>query len=83
MGGLLLGVNTLYRLFCFFKLFIIGGKELTTIGHKSALLGLIQQLYVTDGCETPCYSRTDTPRAKKERSRHIASPPQLQLEEGL
>ncbi len=79
MGGLLLGVNTLYRLFCFFKLFIIGGKELTNIRHKSALLGLIQQLYVTDGCET---QRTDTPRAK-ERSRHIASPPQLQLEEGL
>ncbi len=27
MGGLILGVNTLYRVFCFFKLFIIGGKE--------------------------------------------------------
>ncbi len=29
MGGLILGVNTLYRLFCFFKLFPISGKELT------------------------------------------------------
>ncbi len=28
MGGLILGVNTLYRVFCFFKLLIIGGKEL-------------------------------------------------------
>ncbi len=28
MGGLILGVITLYRVFCFFKLFIIGGKEL-------------------------------------------------------
>ncbi len=28
MGGLTLGVNTLYRVFCFFKLFIIGGKGL-------------------------------------------------------
>ncbi len=28
MGGLILGVNTLYRLFRFFKVFIIGGKEL-------------------------------------------------------
>ncbi len=24
MGGLILGVNTLYRLFCFFKLFLMG-----------------------------------------------------------
>ncbi len=29
MGGLTLGVNTLYRVFCFFKLFIIGGKRLS------------------------------------------------------
>ncbi len=29
MGGLILGVNTLYRVVCFFKLFIIGGKGLT------------------------------------------------------
>ncbi len=28
MGGLILGVNTLYRFVCFFKLFIIGGKGL-------------------------------------------------------
>ncbi len=29
MGGLILGVNTLYRLFCFFKLFPMVGKELS------------------------------------------------------
>ncbi len=28
MGGLILGVNTLNRVFCFFKLFIIGCKGL-------------------------------------------------------
>ncbi len=28
MGGLIVGVNTLYRLFCFFKLFPIVGKGL-------------------------------------------------------
>jgi len=26
MGGLILGVNTLYRVFCFFKLFLMVGK---------------------------------------------------------
>ncbi len=29
VGGLILGVNTLYRLFCFFKLFPMIGKGLT------------------------------------------------------
>ncbi len=29
MGGLIPGVNTLYRLFCFFKLFAMVGKGLT------------------------------------------------------
>ncbi len=29
MGGLILGVNTSYRLFCFFKLFPMVGKGLT------------------------------------------------------
>ncbi len=28
MEGLILGVNTLYRVFCFFKLFIVSSKEL-------------------------------------------------------
>ena len=28
MGVLILGVNTLYRLFCFFKLFLMAGKGL-------------------------------------------------------
>ncbi len=27
VGCLILGVNTLYRVFCYFKLFIIGGKN--------------------------------------------------------
>ncbi len=31
MGGLILGVNTLYRVGCFFKLFIIGGKGLKEV----------------------------------------------------
>ncbi len=31
MGGVILGVNTLYRLFCFFKLFPVVGKGLNTI----------------------------------------------------
>ncbi len=30
MGDLVLGVNTLYRLFCFFKLFPVVGKGLNT-----------------------------------------------------
>ena len=29
MGVIILGVNTLYRLFCFFKLFLMVGKGLT------------------------------------------------------
>ncbi len=36
MGGLILGVNTLYRLFCFFKLFPMVGKGL--IGMHIAYL---------------------------------------------
>ncbi len=31
MEGLILGVNTLYRFFCFFKLFPMVGKGLTNI----------------------------------------------------
>ncbi len=31
MEGLILGVNTLYRLFCFFKLFPTVGKGLTIV----------------------------------------------------
>ncbi len=37
MGGLILGVNTLYRLFCFFTLFLMVGKGLTdtySCGHS-------------------------------------------------
>ncbi len=33
-GGLIPGVNTLYRLFCFFKLFPMVGKGLKGQGHK-------------------------------------------------
>ena len=29
IGGLILGVNTLYMFFCFFKLFAVVGNELT------------------------------------------------------
>ncbi len=35
MGGLILGVNTLYRLFCFFKLFPMVGKGLTLPTHTT------------------------------------------------
>ena len=31
MGVLILGVNTLYRLFCFFKLFVMVGKGLINV----------------------------------------------------
>ncbi len=35
MEGLILGVNTLYRLFCFFKLFPMVGKGLTHFTNHS------------------------------------------------
>ncbi len=43
MGGLILGVNTLYRLFCFFKLFpVVGtGLSLVMLVTDSGLIGLI------------------------------------------
>ena len=31
MGGLILGVNTLYMLFCFFKLLAVVGNELRIV----------------------------------------------------
>ncbi len=34
MGGLILGVNTLYRLFCFFKLFPMVGKGLSSSSQQ-------------------------------------------------
>ncbi len=37
MGGLILGVNTLYRLFCSFKLFPMVGKGLTDTPHLRKL----------------------------------------------
>ncbi len=37
MGGLILGVNTLYRVFCFLKLFIIGGKKSLINSHKQSI----------------------------------------------
>ncbi len=40
MGGLILGVNTLYRLFCFFKLFPMVGKGLINIFQDINLLKL-------------------------------------------
>ncbi len=38
MGGSILGVNTLYRLFCFFKLFSLVGKGLKHTGVKPSLV---------------------------------------------
>ena len=38
MGGLILGVNTLYRFFCFFKLFLMVGNGLTLLKHISKVL---------------------------------------------
>ena len=35
IGGLILGVNTLYMFFCFFKLFAVVGNELML--HKSSI----------------------------------------------
>ncbi len=41
MEGLILGVNTLYRVFCFIKLFIVGSKELKIHVH-----GIVVYSYV-------------------------------------
>ncbi len=38
MGGLILGVNTLYRLFRFFKLFPMVGKGLTSRNATGSLI---------------------------------------------
>ncbi len=38
MGGVILGVSTLYRLFCFFKLFLMVGKGLTDMAISSPSL---------------------------------------------
>ncbi len=43
MGNLILGVNTV---FCFFKLFIIGGKELTHDFSTPVILALIAFLQI-------------------------------------
>ncbi len=39
-GGLILGVNTLYRLFCFFKLFPMVGKGLNPCNVYCLLIGI-------------------------------------------
>ncbi len=43
IGGLILGVNTLYRLFCFFKLFPMGRKSkglfIRLASHNATLIG--------------------------------------------
>ncbi len=44
MGGLILGVNTLYRVGCFFKLFIIGGKGLIGKTYEPSTLSAISEL---------------------------------------
>ncbi len=38
MEGLILGVNTLYRLFCFFKLFTMVGKGLKNLAASLSVL---------------------------------------------
>ncbi len=40
MGGLILGVNTLYRLFCFFKLFPMVDKGLKLGSHYVAFIAV-------------------------------------------
>ncbi len=56
MGGLILGANTLYRLFCFFKLFPKVGKGLHTTRGCTTLPEVVphyQRLYhTTRGCTT-------------------------------
>ncbi len=47
MGGLILGVNTLYRLFCFFKLFPMVGKGLM---HVTSLTCYSKNTYPVCGC---------------------------------
>ncbi len=52
MGGLILGVNTLYRIFCVFKLFPMVGKGLIENGMK----WLITLLKMVHYCSTRvCY----------------------------
>ncbi len=38
MRGLILGVNTLFRLFCFFKMFPMVGKGLNHLQHSQSVL---------------------------------------------
>ncbi len=45
MGGLILGVNTLYWLFCFFKLFPMVGKRLMTMSYE-CLIRLLCQVVI-------------------------------------
>ena len=39
MGSLILGVNTLYRLFCFFKLFLMAGRWKLVLKRNSYIYG--------------------------------------------
>ncbi len=54
MGGLILSVNTLYRFFCFLKLFIIGCKGLKDVispigpfSHASSHIYIARQGHMT------------------------------------
>ncbi len=49
MGSLTLGVNSLYRVFCFFKLFIIGGKGLRSNTCTFPIYHLLLCDYSEDG----------------------------------
>ncbi len=46
MGGLVLGVNTLYRLFCLFKLFPMVGKGLISLKFS---VGRVLPFVTTEG----------------------------------
>ena len=46
IGGLILGVNTLYMLYCFFELFAVVGNELTTCLSFKRLAGLVYCIFL-------------------------------------
>ena len=62
-GGLILGVNTLYRLFCFFKLFLMVGKGLTSTRFLSSCSLIIQTLQLED-LRLASYLRVEGPGYK-------------------
>ena len=47
MGGLIRGVNTLYRLFCFFKLFLMVGNGLINLHARWDIIHI--KCYIFEG----------------------------------